>query len=89
MTAASDVGAGDEEWKRNHAEHVDSAHAVREGRLLRNRRQAPALTDGGWSDKQRTADGTEAGLAKQDAANWAHGEKHERASWASLRSSSE
>lgn len=55
-----------------------------EGRLLWSRRRAPALTHGGWSDKQRTADRTEAGLAKQDAANWAHGEKHERASWVSF-----
>lgn len=47
-----------------------------EGRLLRSRRQAPALTDGGWSDEQRTAERTEAGLAKQDAANWAHGEEN-------------
>lgn len=32
MTAAGDVGAGDEEWKRSHAEHVDRAHTVKRGK---------------------------------------------------------
>lgn len=58
---------------KEHAEHVEEAHAVWEGRLLWSQRQVT-----GWSDNQTTADKTEAGLAEQDAANWAHGEKHER-----------
>lgn len=56
---------------KQHAEHVDEANTVRGGRLLRSRRRTPALTEGGWSDKRRTADKIEAGLAEQDAANWA------------------
>lgn len=36
------------------------------------------LTDCGRTDKERTAEKTEAGPAEQDAANWARGEKHEQ-----------
>lgn len=77
-TKASYVGAVREEWEQKHAEYVEEAHPVREGRMLWSQRQVTVLADRGWSENQRTADQAAAGLAERDAANWAHGGKHER-----------